>query len=125
VSPIHTGLTGSDHRFRHRNDLRIRPARTRRRTAPADEEMACPSCGESYLFGFECPDCGGMLVSESLIGFNPAALAWRRPSLFGRLWVRLLVRIGRRPPQHELNQLARGWRKGLLLTETFDDLLAD
>ena len=87
--------------------------------------MACPSCGERYLFGFECPDCGTTLVSESLIGFNPAALAWRRPSLFGRLWVRLLVRIGRRPPEHELNQLARGWRRGLLLTESFDDLLAD
>lgn len=92
---------------------------------PADEEMACPACEERYLFGFECPDCNALLVSESLIGFNPAALAWQRPPLWRRALHGVLVRLGLRQAQRELDDLSRGWRQGRHLWDAFDDLLAD
>ena len=102
-------------RFRHKSPT----------APPADEEMACPACDERFLFGFECPDCGALLVSESLIGFNPKALAWQRPPLWRRVLNALLVRLGRRAPGDELADLSRGWRQGRHLWDAFDDLLAD
>ena len=41
--------------------------------APASEEMGCPACQETYVFGSSCPDCNVDLVSVSLMGSDPEA----------------------------------------------------
>ena len=34
--------------------------------APAEEPLACPSCGATFGFGGECPDCHVGLVGQSM-----------------------------------------------------------
>jgi hypothetical protein len=40
-------------------------------TQPIDEgpvdDMACPSCGQRFSFGDNCPDCGDALVCEAML----------------------------------------------------------
>ena len=56
-------------KYRERYDKRIVQinSRSKAEAGPADEDLVCPSCRESFIFGNVCPDCDEALVGESLV----------------------------------------------------------
>ncbi|MCB9778020.1 MAG: hypothetical protein H6742_05610 [Alphaproteobacteria bacterium] len=76
-------------------------------TDPVGEALACPGCKARYGFGYACPDCGLVLVSESVVDATQGEAAWPPRStpaegltmvaglVAAVLWIPLLVGLAR------------------------------